>query len=485
MGILILLLFWWQSYKPIDVTPIAQALRNNQFSTALQFTEEQLKQNARDPQIWTLQGLAHTGLKEQTAALHDFKTALSLAPDYLPALKAEAQIEYATSNQQCVRTLQRIVSLQPDDPVSHAMLGAIAYQRQDCRAVVANYAASETLISSQMPALTEYGQCLFETGQKEKAAEAFAQAVTLDHVSWSARYNLAVVDLLLNRAADSLAALQPLLEKQPQEPQILDVAASAYEQMGNTPLAVQTLRQAIVIDPARSALYLHFADLCFAHNSFQAGIEMLNAGLQKLPKSPPLYLARGVLLVQLGEYAKAENDFAKAAELDPAQTSSSVAQGLTQLQQSNLDDALAVVRAKLKQNPDDGYLYYVKAETLRQKGMEPGTAAFQEALTAAEKAVQLNPKFPLAQDLLGTLYLRQNKLSMAIQQFNSALKVEPNNEQALYHLIVASRNSGQTRVIPELMKRLAQAKAFNKKQDEQMNRYTFVVEPDRKQNQLH
>jgi hypothetical protein len=53
------------------------------------------------------------------------------------------------------------------------------------------------------------------------------------------------------------------------------VASSAYERMGNTPRAVETLRQAIVSDPTRNILYLHFADLCFAHSSFQVGIDML------------------------------------------------------------------------------------------------------------------------------------------------------------------------------------------------------------------
>lgn len=137
--------------------------------------------------------------------------------------------------------------------------------------------------------------------------------------------------------------------------------------MGNTPRAVETLRQAIVSDPTRNILYLHFADLCFAHSSFQVGIDMLNAGLQKLPNSAQLYLARGVLFVQLGQYAEAESDFDKAARLDPSQAFSSVAQGLTKLQQSNLDGALAITRARLEQHPNDGYLYYLKAETLRQK----------------------------------------------------------------------------------------------------------------------
>lgn len=214
-GYLALVLLLWQGNAPVDVSQVTTALRENRFSTALQLTKGLLVRGAQDPQIWTLQGLAHEGLKEPAEALHDFKQALSIAPDYMPALKAEAQAEYAIHDRQCVQTLNRIAELEPGDPVSHAMLAALAYQRQDCRAVVMNYSVSETLISSQATALSEYGQCLFERGlfergQKDKAVEVFAKAVELGPTSWQARYNLAVANLLLDRAPDSLAAVQPI-----------------------------------------------------------------------------------------------------------------------------------------------------------------------------------------------------------------------------------------------------------------------------------
>ncbi len=478
MGTLIWLILFWQSSKPIDVAPITSALRENRFPAALELTEKLLAQDRQDPRIWTLQGFAYLGLKDQDKALQDFRRAVTISPNYVPALKAEAQIEYGIHDKRCVQTLNRLAALEPSDPVTHAMLGALAYQAHDCRAVVTNYSVSKMLIASQAEALAEYGECLFQIGQTNESIQVLAKVVTLEPASWQPRYNLAVANLLLNRPADSLGVLQPVLDTR--QSSVLDVASSAFEQSGDTPRAVKTLREAILTDPSRISLYLHFADLCFAHNSFQVGVDMLSAGLQKAPNSAQLHLARGILFVQLGKYEQAESDFDKAAQLDPSQSFSSVAEGLTQLQRSNLDGALATTRAQLKQTPNNAYLYYVKAETLRQKGVEPGSVEFHEAITAAQSAVRLNPSFPLAQDLLGTFYLRQGKLDLAIQQFDSVLKVEPENEPALYHLITASRRSGNTGAVPDLMKRLARAKALNKEKDERMNRYTFV-EPNRPQ----
>lgn len=472
------LLLLLQSINPGDLSQITAALREKHFDTALRLTQELLDRGERDPRVWTLQGFAHLGLTNQLEALKDFRQAISLAPTYLPALKAEAQIEYSQNDGKAVETLQRIVALEPGDQTSHAMLAALAYQRHDCHSVIANYSLAEPFINSQTPALAEYGQCLFANGQKEKAVPVFARAVAANPVSWQERYNLAVADLSLDRTAEALAAVEPLLQSN--QAQVLDVASSAYERLGNTPKAVEVLRQAIVLNPTATKLYLHFADLSFNHNSFQVGIDMLNAGLRKMPNSSQLYLARGILFVQLGDYAKAETDFTKAAQLDPFQSSSSVAEGLAQLQQSNLDGALAITREQLKQNPKDDYLWYLEAETLRQRGVEPGTPDFAEAVNAAETAVRLKPNFPLANDLLGSLYLREGKIAAAVKQFEMVLKEEPENESALYHLIVASKKDGRSEALPGLMKRLAEAKSLNKEKDQRLSRYTFV-EPDRKQ----
>jgi hypothetical protein len=76
-GYLALVLLLWQGNAPVDVSQVTTALRENRFSTALQLTKGLLVRGAQDPQIWTLQGLAHEGLKEPAEALHDFKQALS------------------------------------------------------------------------------------------------------------------------------------------------------------------------------------------------------------------------------------------------------------------------------------------------------------------------------------------------------------------------------------------------------------------------
>lgn len=470
----LLLLLLLQDPVVQDVSGISQVLREKRYAEALALTQSGLTANPKDYRIWTLQGMAQAGLNQHAEALRNLKRAIELSHDYLPALKVEAQIEYETHDPHGRETLKHILRLEPRNFVSHAMLASLSFERRDCDSVVLNYAESEALVREQPVALTQYGQCLYQVGQKAKAIDVLKSAAALDSSSWQGTYNLAVAQYLSGRASEAIETIRvPLNSPQP-SPRFLELASSAYEQLGDTPRAVELLRQAIISDPSDSSLYLRFADLSFDHNSFQVGISMLNAGLQKLPDSAPLRLARGVLYIQLGEYEKAQSDFDRAAELDPTQGFSSLAQGLTELQKSNLDGALQITRDQLRRSPKDPYLHYLKAEILRQKGASPGTPSFDEALAAAKTAVQIDPSFSLAQDLLGTFYLRLNQPDLARRQFETVLAKTPNNESALYHLLIALRKSGRTSDLPITMKRLSEAKALNKNVEARRNRFAFV-----------
>ena len=149
---------------------------------------------------------------------------------------------------------------------------------------------------------------------------------------------------MASKPHDAIATLSPILEGRAADSETLELAASAYEDAGDTAHAVSTLRQAILLDPRNPNLYVDFANIAFAHQSFQVGIDVVTDGIGLQPQAAPLYLARGVLYVQLAEYDKAEADFEKANELDPSQSLSSAAQGLAAVEANDLDRALATVQ---------------------------------------------------------------------------------------------------------------------------------------------
>jgi tetratricopeptide (TPR) repeat protein len=452
---------------------IQSALQAKDFTEALQLTEAELAKSPRNARLWTFKGIALSGLGKEQPAVAAYDKALAISPDYLPALEGAAGLEYRTGNPQAVTHLNRILQKLPDDPTTHAMLAAIAFKRHDCATATKHFVQSAQLIAAQPSALAEYGSCLMDLDRAPEAVPVFQRIVTGAPGNLEARYDLAVAQLAAHQDKDALETLQPLLDSKDPDPDVLDLASSAYEDQGDTPKAVTLLRQAIIANPKKTKYYLDFATLSFNHQSFQVGIDMVNVGLNQVPKAASLYVARGILYIQLDQYDKAEEDFQTAMRLDPGQASGAVAQGMAQVQQSNLDQALATVQSQLQMHPRDAFLYYMKAQILVQKGAAPETPEFKDAIAAALRSTQLNPDFVLSRDVLGGLYLKSGQLTLAIEQCHAALRGNPSDQEAIYHLIQALRQSGKASKteMADLVKRLADLRRESREQEASANKY--------------
>jgi tetratricopeptide (TPR) repeat protein len=456
---------------------ITSALRAGQFVRALQILQPELEKSPRNRQLWALRGIALSGTGDKKEALGAFRKALEISPDYLPALEGAAQIEYEDGGKDAAPLLLHVLKLRPNDPTSHAMLAVLYYRRGDCASAVSHFDQSGSLTGSQPGALQEYGDCLVRLKQPEKAISLLSRALSqLPGPNAEIRCLLASIQMMAQHAKDAIATLQPLLQDNATAPSVLDLAASAYEADGNTPEAVRLLRQAIVANPHDVNLYLDFANVSLDHQSFQVGVDMINAGLRAEPNAAALYVARGVLYVQLAQYDNAEADFEKANALDPRQSMGSAAEGLAAVQKNDPDRALAAVRSKLAKKPNDPFLLYLQADVLTQSGPDPGSAGFREAMESAKKAISLRPSLAPAHDVLAKLYLQAGNSTAAIEQSRKALDSDPKDQTALYHLIQAMRKSGRTNDIPDLLKRLADLRMEGTKEEATHNRYKLVEE---------
>jgi tetratricopeptide (TPR) repeat protein len=464
---------------PGRAAQITAALREGKLDQAVQLADQGLAAAPNDPQLWALKGIALSGQKRTKEALSAYRHALKISPNYLPALEGAAQIQYEAGDGEAVPLLKRVAQLRPSDQTSHAMLGSLAYQQGNCREALAEFEQSQQLIATEPGALQEYGACLLRLKQPERAVAVFQQLLASHPDDPRARRALAAVQLAGDHAQEALATLRPLVESADPDAETLQLAASAHERLGETPQAVKLLHDAIVKDPRRASLYVDFANIAFAHQSFQAGIEMTSSGIKLQPAAAPLYLARGVLYVQTGDFDRAEADFEKAELLDPQRTAAGVAQGLVaeERHQDDPDKALAVVRSKLAKTPKDAFLLYLESAIIQQKAPAAGTPEFLHGMESARKAVTLQPSLANAHDVLANFYLQAGKTDAAIAECRVALEHNPKDQTALYRLIVALRKTERKAEIPDLLKRLAEARHEATKQEAENNRYKLVVSP--------
>jgi tetratricopeptide (TPR) repeat protein len=461
-----------------QVEAITAAMRARDFDRAVELSRVALRDAPQDAQLWTLQGIALSRKGDTGAALTTFQKALTLSPDYIPALEGAAQLHYQAGSREAVPLLTRLLRLRPGDPTSHAMLAVLEYRDGNCPAAVEHFEQAGALLDSELDALHAYGTCLVRMKRLEPAVSVFQRTLALHPNDRRERRLLAAIQLIAGKPKDAIATLTPLLEGASPDSETLQLASNAFEEIGDTTRAVSLLRQAILLEPRNTSLYLDFANIAFAHQSFQVGINIINDGIALQPGAASLYLARGVLHVQLGDYDKAEADFEKANDVDPSQSLSAAAQGLAAAQANDLDRALATVKERLASKPNDALLLYVQADILAQMGPEPDSAEFKTALSSARRAVSLQPSLGAARGVLAKLYMQAGQNDAAIEQCRKALVSNPTDQTALYRLIQALRKTGKKAEIPELLKRLALLREQAAKEERDRYRYK-LIEGDR------
>lgn len=446
----------WGQAADTPIAAVVAAVRASRFEDALRLSREALRTAPGDTRLWTLQGMAYAGLGQQPAALSAYEHALKLKQDYLPALEGAAQTAFRQGDAAAKPLLLRVLEQRPDDATSHAMLGSLAYRQHHCDEAIGQFQQATAALAGEPNALAEYGVCLGGLDRFDEAAKVFTQLVAIDNAPWQARYYLALSQWKANLGDVAMRTIEPLLESTPAEEDALTLGAEIAEDRGETQRAIDLLRKAIQEHPKTADAYLQFAYLSGNHASFQVGIDMLNAGLTQMPREALLYLARGILYGQMAESEKSMSDLERANELDPHLSFTGAAKGVLESQENKPEQALATFRADAKAHPKDAFAQYLLAEALGRESKEPGSQTYREELAAANRAMKLDPKMTDARDLLAALYLEDGLTQKSIEQSEDALRQDPKDEQAVFHLILALRKTDRKSEVPALVKRLTE-----------------------------
>lgn len=440
-----------------DARSVARALNDKDYAQALTIADKILVIQPSDCKVLTLRGIALSQTGRNDDALTSFETALRFCPQYLPALEGAAQIAYATHAPAAGALLKRILALRPDDQTSHAMLGSLSFQHGDCPAAVENFEQSLSLVQKSVEAQRELGSCLFSQGEHRKSVETFRRIAEQDP-SEKNLLQLAFVEWKSKDFDAALTTLQPLVKPGSVDSKAFSLAAQIAEEMGDTPRAVAWLHTAILKNPGDTANYLLFATISFNHASYQVGIDVVDSGLRQAPDAGKLYLARGVLQVQLSHYDAAVADFEKAHALDPKLSFVEDAMGMIRSQQHDLAGSLAIFQQQAVEHPQDPLLQYLYAEALAHANGNDSEQNLAKAIAAVKKALELEPGYQPARDLLCTLLLKANQYTAVIEQAGIALKRDPTDQAALYQEIQAQRRLGNKEAIQALVRRLEELK---------------------------
>lgn len=183
--------------------------------------------------------------------------------------------------------------------------------------------------------------------------------------------------------------------------------ASVHQEQGNIERAIETLKKGVRLDRNNPQADLYLASLYDRAGNHALSVKTCDEILRKRPHYAPAYYAQGTFLEAKG----------------------------------NKNEAIKKYRAAVARSPN----YAAPLNNLAYLYLN-GFGSKEEALRLAERANTLEPEDPRILDTLGYALLKNNRYQEARQIFARALAQQPVDPTINYHLALAYKTSGETKL---------------------------------------
>lgn len=172
---------------------------------------------------------------------------------------------------------------------------------------------------------------------------------------------------------------------------------SFFARQGNAMGAESEYRAALRLDPSFGPGAVNLSDLYRQLGRDNDGEKVLREALARSAQDASLHHALGLTLVRQKRSEAALEELRQAAVLDPGQARYAYVYAIGLHSAGRRDDALAVLKASLQENPNNRELLSAAISFSREKGDVVG------ALDYAERMARLMPNDSLLADLIGEL----------------------------------------------------------------------------------
>ena len=314
------------------------------------------------------------------------------------------------------------------------------------------FAASLALDESYVPAHWRSGLVLLDAGRVDEARARFERAIEIEPANVAARLGLARVLLVRDDPAGAIRALQPAVERQPDERFAHGLLARAYQALGDDgraeaelalereaghvsmadPLTAEMRKRATGIVPA-----VRKANDALAAGKREEALAILEPVYAKDPEKLAIVQMYGKVLLDNGQVERALEVARKGAELHPDDYKLELLMGALLMKQEMLRPALEHLTRSRELNPAYGPTHAALGEVLNELGRI--TEAEQE-LELATRSDEIELRTFV---VLGQLQLRQTAFERAIVTFERACERFPQAAGAWVFLAEAQAQGGK------------------------------------------
>ena len=227
----------------------------------------------------------------------------------------------------------------------------------------------------------------------------------------------------LNSAYEALAKSVFLEQQQPNAPEPYILRGQIYAALKDNNRALETLQQAIAIDPTNDFALMRLGVISYNANDIDKATEFLDQALALNPDSKWAYLWKGVMASDGRDFEKAKTNFDEALRIDPRFDMAHYNLGWAYLgsKPKNYVEAEGSFRKTLSLNPDFKEAFYGLGMVF---GYQSQYSIAKQYLT---KALNLDDRFLTAWKWRGIVNDELGLYDDALMDFSSAIAISPTN----------------------------------------------------------
>ena len=314
------------------------------------------------------------------------------------------------------------------------------------------------------------GLTYLRLGEPNRAYQELQRTIEIDPANYAARVDIANMLIAAKFYKEAQEQLDILIAKQPDSPDVHSALANFKARQGDLPGALQEMQKAISLDPNRSEAFLNLAMMQIEAQQFDAAEASLKKATTLDPKAMNAQLALGGFYQTRGRLPEAEEQFKHAISVDPKSPdprSALVRLYMMQGKKSEAESFLQQSKQDLSANPA-GYRmlgdYYFASGDLDRALAEYQTVykdhpkdiqtkknyiqllilknRLDEARKLDDEILKANAADNEALIYKGQIKMRDGHLEDAVNALQAALKSDPDNAVAHYHLGLAFDQQG-------------------------------------------
>ncbi len=357
------------------------------------------------------------GLNDE--AIQYYHRAIELRPDYALAYNNLGVVLLSINRDtEAMEAFKKILELEPENPTAHVNYGSVLDKMGHHTEALAQYNEAIRLSPDNPEAYANLGQSMANQGKFEEAIAYYQKALDLEPTMALSYLNMAIAKLRVGKKDEALKCVETTLQLQSYYPEAYLTKGAVLNEMGKFDDSIAAYKKALEQSPRMLQAAATASDLLDGAGRTDEAIAIWNGILEKTPDDGFSQFRVALLYARQKKSKEALEHLTLAAKFSATPDAHyALAEALRQ--SGRTDEALLEIREALRLAPENREAMNNLGRALLDAGRP------DEAVTQLKTTVEKFPTFAPALLNLGWAYLTKRELTLAIENFELAIKLDP------------------------------------------------------------